>query len=255
MELENNNGASLQMIVDALNAEIGTDEYAFLNTGTIHDDAIKTGFIYKTSTIGLAGPFAILDRSVDSRFNDARNRPALAQSFRVLATGAKLSVVVNHLKSKGSSCEADGDPNLDDGQGNCNQTRTNAAGAIADWVATDPTNSNDTDYLIIGDLNAYAHEDPLTALQNAGFTSLLEARANPYSFVFDAQAGALDHAIASASLVPQVVETIEWHINADEPALLDYNLEHGRNPALFDANSPYRASDHDPVVIGLDLTN
>lgn len=104
-------------------------------------------------------------------------------------------MVVNHLKSKGSSCEADGDPNLDDGQGNCNQTRTNAAAAIADWVATDPTNSNDTDYLIIGDLNAY------------------------------------------------------------EPALLDYNLEHGRNPALFDANSPYRASDHDPVVIGLDLTD
>ena len=165
MELENNSSASLRMIVDALNAEIGADEYAFLNTGTIHDDAIKTGFIYKTSTVDLAGPFAILDRSVDSRFNDARNRPALAQSFRVLATGAKLSVVVNHLKSKGSSCEADGDPNLDDGQGNCNQARTNAAAAIADWVATDPTNSNDPDYLIIGDLNAYAHEDPLTALR------------------------------------------------------------------------------------------
>ncbi|MGB5576677.1 MAG: hypothetical protein WBM88_04640, partial [Woeseiaceae bacterium] len=141
------------------------------------------------------------------------------------------------------------------GQGNCNQTRTNAAAAIADWVATDPTYSNDPDYLIIGDFNAYVREGPLTALRDAGFTSLLEARENPYSFVFDGQAGALDHAISSASLVPQVVDTIEWHINADEPALLDYNLEHGRNPALFDANSPYRASDHDPVVIGLELIN
>jgi hypothetical protein len=84
---------------------------------------------------------------------------------------------------------------------------------------------------------------------------LLEADANSYSFVFDAQAGALDHAIASASLVPQVVDIIEWHINADEPALLDYNLENGRDPTLFDPDSPYRASDHDPVVIGLDLTN
>ncbi|MGB5331691.1 MAG: ExeM/NucH family extracellular endonuclease [Woeseiaceae bacterium] len=255
MELENNNSASLQMIVDALNARIGANEYASLDTGTIHDDAIKTGFIYKTSAVGLAGPFAILDRRVDSRFNDARNRPALAQSFRVLATGAQLNVVVNHLKSKGSSCDEDDDPNLNDGQGNCNQTRTNAAAAIADWVATDPTHSNDPDYLIIGDFNAYVREGPLTALRDAGFTSLLEARENPYSFVFDGQAGALDHAIASASLVPQVVDTIEWHINADEPALLDYNLEHGRNPALFDANSPYRASDHDPVVIGLELIN
>ncbi|MBT8109456.1 MAG: ExeM/NucH family extracellular endonuclease [Gammaproteobacteria bacterium] len=255
VELENNSSASLQMIVDELNARVGTDEYAFLNTGTVHDDAIKTGFIYKSSSVGLAGAFALLDRSVDSRFNDVRNRPALAQSFNFLANGAKLTVVVNHLKSKGSSCEADGDPNLNDGQGNCNQTRTSAAAAIADWVATDPTNSNDPDYLIIGDLNAYTREDPLTALRDAGFTNLLDARNDAYSFVFDAQAGALDHAIASVSLVPQVVDTIEWHINADEPAVLDYNLEHDRDPALFDPKSPYRASDHDPVIIGLDLTD
>jgi len=253
--LENNSRDSLQMIVDALNTRIGTSEYAFLNTGTIHDDAIKTGFIYKSSTISLAGSFALLDSSVDPRFNDARNRPALAQSFEVIATGALLTVVVNHLKSKGSSCEADGDPNLDDGQGNCNQTRTSATAAIADWVSSDPTGRNDPDYLIIGDLNAYTHEDPLTAFKNAGFTSLLETQSEPYSFVFDAQAGALDHAVASASLVPQIVETIEWHINADEPALLDYNLENNRNPTLFDPDSPYRASDHDPVIIGLDPTN
>jgi predicted extracellular nuclease len=255
IELENNSSDSLQVIVDALNARIGTSEYAFLNTGTIHDDAIKTGFIYKSSTIALTGVFALLDRSVDSRFNDARNRPALAQSFEVTATGAVLTVVINHLKSKGSSCDADADPNLDDGQGNCNQTRTNAAAAIADWVSSDPTGRKDPDYLIIGDLNAYTQEDPLTAFKNAGFTSLLEARNEPYSFVFDAQAGALDHAVASASLVPQVVEAVEWHINADEPAVLDYNLENNRNPALFDPDSPYRASDHDPVIIGLDLAH
>jgi len=255
VELENNSGDSLQLIVDALNARIGKDDYTAVNTGTIHDDAIKTGFIYKSSTMSTLGPFALLDSSVDPQFNDARNRPALAQTFAVTATGATLTVVVNHLKSKGSSCDADGDPNLKDGQGNCNQTRTNAATAIAEWVKTDPTDSNDPDYLIIGDLNAYMKEDPLVAFANAGFTNLLEAGNNPYSFVFDAQAGALDHAIASASLVPQVVDTIEWHINADEPPLLDYNLENGRDPALFDPDTPFRASDHDPVVIGLNLTN
>ena len=255
IELENNGSESLQMIVDALNTRMATNDYAFVDTGTIHDDAIKTGYVYRTSTTSPKGAFALLDQSVDARFNDAKNRPALAQSFEVNATGAVLTVVVNHLKSKGSSCEPEGDPNVGDGQGNCNQTRTNAAAAIASWIATDPTNSNDPDYLIIGDLNAYAQEGPLTTLTNAGLTNLLETDANPYSFVFDGQAGALDHAIASASLVPQVVGTIEWHINADEPALLDYNLENGRDPTLFDPGSPYRASDHDPVVIGLDLTN
>jgi predicted extracellular nuclease len=51
------------------------------------------------------------------------------------------------------------------------------------------------------------------------------------------------------------VGTIEWHINIDEAPLLDYNLEHGRDPALFDASTPYRAADHDPIIIGLELTN
>jgi len=255
IELENNGSESLQMIVDALNTRMATNDYAFVDTGTIHDDAIKTGFIYRASVTSPKGAHALLDQRVDVRFNDAKNRPALAQSFEVNATGAVLSVVVNHLKSKGSSCEPEGDPNLGDGQGNCNQARTNAAAAIAAWIAADPTGSNDPDYLIIGDLNAYTQEDPLRVLANAGLTNLLEARADSYSFVFDAQAGALDHAFASASLGPQVVDTIEWHINADEPTLLDYNLENHRDPALFDPDSPYRASDHDPVVIGLDLTN
>ncbi|MDH3954984.1 MAG: ExeM/NucH family extracellular endonuclease [Gammaproteobacteria bacterium] len=255
MELENNANESISTIVDALNARIGSGDYSYIDTGTIHDDAIKTGFIYRETVVSPSGDFALLDRSVDSRFNDARNRPALAQTFSVNATAAELTVVVNHLKSKGSSCESDGDPNLGDGQGNCNLIRANAAAALADWIEGDPTGSGDADFLIIGDLNAYASEDPLAAFENAGLTSLLGEQTNPYSFLFDAQSGALDHAVVSASLLPQVVGTIEWHINADEPPLLDYNLEYGRDPALFDGSTPYRASDHDPVVIGLDLTN
>jgi predicted extracellular nuclease len=240
MELENNANESISTIVDALNARIGSGDYSYIDTGTIHDDAIKTGFIYRETVVSPSGDFALLDRSVDSRFNDARNRPALAQTFSVNATAAELTVVVNHLKSKGSSCESDGDPNLGDGQGNCNLIRANAAAALADWIEGDPTGSGDADFLIIGDLNAYTSEDPLAAFENAGLTSLLGEQTNPYSFLFDAQSGALDHAVVSASLLPQVVATIEWHINADEPPLLDYNLEYGRDPALFDGSTPER---------------
>jgi len=255
VELENNADASMSTIVDALNTALGSADYAYVDTGTIHDDAIKTGFLYRVTMVSASGAFAILDRNVDSRYNDARNRPALAQTFAVDATGATLTVVVNHFKSKGSSCDADGDPNLSDGQGNCNITRTNAAAALVDWIGTDPTGSGDTDFLVIGDLNAYTREDPLATFESAGFTSLLGGMADPYSYIFDGQSGALDHAIASSSLAPQVAATAVWHINADEPPVLDYNLEFGRDPALFDVNSPYRASDHDPVIIGLDLTN
>jgi predicted extracellular nuclease len=255
MELENNAKESIAMLVDALNDRVGESEYDFVNTGTILSDTIKTGFIYRSSRITLQGKHALLDSSSDSRFNDDRNRPALAQTFRLEDNGSLLTVIVNHLKSKGSSCEADGDPNIEDGQGNCNRTRSDAAAAIADWITKDPTQSGDPDFLVIGDLNAYTMEDPLRALQDAGLVNLIEGRVNPYSIVYDKQAGALDHALATPTLVPQVADAIEWHINADEPRLLDYNLEHGRDPGLFDGDLPYRASDHDPVVIGIDLVD
>ena len=255
IELENNASASIGMIVDALNQRLGSARYAYVDTGTINDDAIKTGFIYNTVSVQTLGQFALLSSAIDARFDERRNRPALAQSFSVSSSGAVITVVVNHLKSKGSSCDSGGDPNTSDGQGNCNLTRSNAAAAIADWMAKDPTASGDPDFLIIGDLNAYLLEDPLTALKDAGFTSLLESNSEPYSFAFDAQVGALDHAVASPSLVGQVRETLEWHINADEPPLLDYNLEYGRDAGLFDGRLPYRASDHDPIIVGLDLTN
>jgi len=255
IELENDASGSLSMIVNTLNSRVGASTYTYIDTGTIGSDAIKAGLIFDSSTIQATGPFAVLNSGVDQRFDDKRNRPALAQSFELIATGAVLTVVVNHLKSKGSSCDASGDPDTGDGQANCNKTRTSATTALADWVNSDPTGSGDPDVLIIGDLNAHLMEDPLTVLKNAGLTSLLDASENPYSYVFDAKAGALDHAVATSSLAGQVRETIEWHINADEPQLLDYNLENGRDPALFDPNSPYRVSDHDPIIIGLDLDN
>jgi predicted extracellular nuclease len=255
VELENNSSESLQHIVDGLNAALGNGSYAFVNTGTIGDDTIKTGFVFKPAAVTPVGAFAVLDSSVDNRFSDQRNRPVLAQTFAQNSNGARITVAVNHLKSKGSDCDSAGDPDVGDGQGNCNVTRSNAAAALADWLASDPTGSGDTDILIIGDPNTYFLEDPLTALKSAGYTNLGETMLglDTYSFVFDGQSGSLDHALASPSLAPQVTAISEWHINADEPPLLDYNLENSRDPALFDPAMPYRASDHDPLIIGLNL--
>ena len=257
IELENNAEESLRTIVDGLNVVLGAGSYAFVDSGTIGDDAIKVGFIYQPATVNLQGTFAILDSDVDPRFDDTLNRPALAQTFALKSNDARLTVIINHLKSKGSDCNEVGDPNAGDGQGNCNVTRRNAAAALAKWAASDPTSSGDSDVLILGDLNAYVEEDPLTTLKAEGFINLVETAsgAEAYSFVFDGQSGALDHALVSSSLAQQVVETIVWHINADEPRVLDYNLDFGRDPALFDASSAYRSSDHDPVIVGLDLVD
>ena len=203
-----------------------------------------------------SGLFKILDQSVDARFNDDKNRPVLAQTFKQLSNDALVTIAVNHLKSKGSDCEDVGDPNRNDGQANCNQTRTRAAEALGDWLATDPTGSGDPDVLIIGDVNAYTMEDPLMALEAAGYVNVTATLGDTpsYSFVFRGASGALDHALASESLAAQVTAAFDWHVNADEPRLTDYNLEGDRDPTWFDGDTPYRSSDHDPLVVGLQLT-
>jgi hypothetical protein len=193
--------------------------------------------------------------AIDPRFDTSLNRPSLAQTFRHNASGETLTVVVNHLKSKGSAC--DGDPDTGDGQGNCNQTRTRAAQALVDWLATDPTGSGDPDYLLIGDMNSYTFEDPIRAFEAGGFVNLIrrEHGLSAYSYVFNGESGYLDHALASPSLAPQASGATDWHINPDEPTVLDYNTEFktANQVTTFYDPGPDRSSDHDPVVVGLAL--
>ena len=167
------------------------------------------------------------------------------------------TAVVNHLKSKGSDCNHVGDPDTGDGQGNCNITRTNAAEALVDWLDTDPTGSGDTDFLVLGDMNAYAQEDPITVFRDAGYVDTIDEflGGEGYSYVFQGQSGYLDHALASPSLAAQVTGVTEWHINADEPIALDYNanFKSPNQVETFYSDDAYRSSDHDPVLVGLSL--
>jgi predicted extracellular nuclease len=260
-ELENTPGVEpLESIVS------GLPGYDYIHTGTIGTDAIKVGLIYRPAVVTPVGPYKVLTSAVDARFIDTKSRPSLAQTFKVNATGARFTVVVNHLKSKGSACEDVGDPDLGDGQGNCSQTRRAAAEALVDWLATDPTDSGDPDFLIVGDLNSYAMENTITEIKQGSddlagtaddFTNLIAHFQGPfaYSYTFDGQAGYLDHALANTSLFSQITGAAEWHINSDEPDVLDYDtsFKPSAQEALYEVNQ-YRTSDHDAVVIGLNPT-
>ncbi|PKO08024.1 MAG: endonuclease/exonuclease/phosphatase [Chloroflexi bacterium HGW-Chloroflexi-2] len=262
MEIENNNAAIMDLVA-GLNGLMGQGTYAYVDTGVIGTDEIKVAMIYKPSTVDLYGSHAILDNSVDPRFLDTKNRPALAQSFMDKTNGGVFTVAVNHLKSKGSDCNDVGDPDLGDGAGNCNLTRLNATQALVDWLADDPTESGSKNYLIIGDLNSYDKEDPIDAIlagpdDVAGteddYTDLLfhYVGEDAYTYVFDGQIGYLDHALVNSDLFDMVTGTTVWHINADEPDLIDYDMSFKlpAQDALY-APDPFRSSDHDPVIVGL----
>jgi hypothetical protein len=267
LEIENDGygtASAIQSLVNALNAVAGAGTYAFVNPGTsaLGGDEIAVGMLYKPAKVSLMGAPAILDSSVDPRFDSSVQRPSLAQTFRETSTGELFTPVINHLKSKGSVANMPGDGDQGDGQGASNTTRTMGAEALVDWLARDPTGQHDKDFLILGDLNAYAMEDPVRAIEAGSdgiagngddFRNLLSDSA--YSYSFGGQWGALDHALGSASLGSQVSGAAKWHINADEPTVLDYNLELktvSQQAALYSPDA-YRSSDHDPVVIGLNL--
>ena len=254
MEIENDARRSLQQLASGLEDVTG-ESWTFIDAGVIGSDVIKVGILYNETTVRPVGDYAVLDARVDPDFIDSRNRPVLAQSFAEIAGNERFTLAVNHLKSKGSDCNDLGDPDTGDGQGNCNETRTRAARAEIRWLAEDPAFAGSENVLVIGDLNAYRLEDPVRAFTSAGYVNLLDRfiGEDGYSFVFRGEAGALDHALASPSLAKRVTSVREWHINADEARLLDYNLDNDRNPGYFDADTPNRSSDHDPVIIDLVL--
>ncbi|NJR65475.1 MAG: hypothetical protein HC772_09405 [Leptolyngbyaceae cyanobacterium CRU_2_3] len=234
--------------MNRLNTALGAKVYDYIRdpaTG-VGTDEIKVAFIYKPDKVTPAGA-ALSDPGT------VYNRQPVAQTFVLNANGETFTPVINHLKSKsGTGTGADADQG--DGQGAFNFTRVQQAQALLGFVNQLKTTTGDSDVLVLGDLNAYGEEDPIDVLRNGGLVDELgKFVKDPYSFVFSGQSGRLDHALTTSSLSRQITGATEWHINADEPRSLDYNQEFNP-PALFQPN-PYRSSDHDPVVIGANLTS
>ncbi|GAB3874789.1 hypothetical protein GCM10028802_10120 [Terrabacter terrigena] len=268
MEMENDGygtDSAEQLLVDKLNEKDGAGTWSFIDadarTGQVDalgSDAIKVGMLYKPAAVTPVGRTAALNTVgfVNGGDSAPRNRPSLAQAFRDNTSGGTFVAVANHLKSKGSACDQ---PDAGDGQGNCTAVRVRSAQLLADWLAGDPTETGDPDVLVLGDLNSYAEEDPITTLERAGFANLIEQRngREAYSYAFDGQWGYLDHALGSPSIGDQVAGVADWHVNADEPSIFDYNTEFksANQVGTLYAPDEYRISDHDPVVVGLDLTN
>jgi uncharacterized protein len=257
MEIENNGNTAAQDLVDRLNAVAGAGTYATvaIPVGGTGGDAIRVAMLYKPGRVGLVG-------QARSDTDPVHNRPPLAQTFAA-ANGERFSVVVNHFKSKG--CAADSDPadfDQGDGQGCFNPTRLAQSQALLAFVET--LKATDPDVVVVGDLNAYGKEDPILELANAGMVDQIDRfNDEAYSYVFDGEAGYLDHGLTTASLSPFVTGAVHWHINADEPSIIDYNSEFKLradgtcatatcSPDYYSA-TVYRSSDHDSVLLGLSL--
>ena len=269
MELENDGfgtDSAIQHLLEAVNAgQVAGDEYRFIapSVSQMGTDAIQVGLFYRPDVVTLAGITQVLNSSTSPSddegvlFDDQRHRPAIVQSFGF--NNQVLTVAVNHLKSKGSSC---GEPNEgDDGQGNCNLQRQRAARGLIEYLDSDPTEASSDAVLVIGDLNAYSQEDPIVEFEQAGYVDLKQSaiatEEQPFSYSYSGRLGSLDHALASPDLSGWAVSADAWHINSVEDSLMDYQTESNgqvyRSVDHYAAADAYRSSDHDPIVIGLNV--
>ncbi|MFM5782241.1 ExeM/NucH family extracellular endonuclease [Aeromonas caviae] len=301
MEIENNgygDNSAIANLVAALNAAQPdeADHYRWIASPDgkpIGTDAITVGLIYRPTKVtpeGVAGLIALPVQQAEAV--DASGKPvtinqgmreSLVQRFSSPKGDAPLTLVVNHLKSKGSACFEDypdyatADPL--DGQGHCNALRVSAAKVLGEQLK-----DLAGDLLLIGDMNAYGMEDPIRVLtdydpaaqarqiMSASFTTLagqpfeesgsalgkgygfvnLNTRfhgTDTYSYSYEGELGNLDHALANPSLAAKVIGIEDWHINSVESNFFEYGSKYSGQ--LAKSEGPFSASDHDPVLVAI----
>ena len=271
MEVQNNGSgddSAIKMLTDAMNASAGLPAGASFDyvkapfnqgAGTTvpgaGTDAITVAIIYRKDRVTPAGSAAAPNVATYDAFtpNVGGARVPIAQTFSAkTSTGEEqFTVVVNHFKSKGSLLSTGGNGDQLDGQGNNNPARLKTAQQLKDWLATKPTGSDTANVVLVGDFNAYAMEDPVTYLEANGFSKVTHG----YSYSFDGLWGSLDHIFVTPTLLPKVGKAVKWAINAEEPTVLDYNVEYksAEQIAAYYAATAYRSSDHNPMVMGLNF--
>ncbi|MEZ5094297.1 ExeM/NucH family extracellular endonuclease [Nocardioides sp.] len=252
---ETDRDAALATLVDALNAAAGSTRWAYAPSPDPADlpdladqDVIRTAFIYDPSTVVPVGGSRVLVG--DPAFSNARE--PLAQVFK--AVGGQdadgFAVVVNHFKSKGdSSPPATGD-NANGDQGAFNGDRTRQAAALVDFADGFAADRGVTKVFLTGDFNSYTQEDPMHVLYDAGFTKVASDDPRDASYSFSGLSGSLDHVLANDAALTTVTGADVWEINANEAVAFEYSR---RNYNLTDFYAPdvYRASDHNPEVVGM----
>ncbi|ANN25288.1 TPA: ExeM/NucH family extracellular endonuclease [Vibrio vulnificus] len=273
---------------------------------TIGSDAITTGIIYRPSKVSvIAGKVIPMPWQDAPMIVDADGKPVVdgkgelaesgknyqrntvAATFRVLNTGKQLTVSVNHLKSKGSTCWDDyvGTKAVDDdAQGSCENFRVASTYHLGQEMA-----KIGGDQIVLGDMNSYAHEDPMLVLtsnptkkalkaadyikvgnkwqfngeqgpvitQTFGFINAVDyktpAGETSWSYSYNDEVGSLDHLLITSSLKSRLVDAVDWHINAPESTLFDYSNKYKggdsneANP--FYKDDAFRSSDHDSALV------
>ena len=237
VEIEQGQSALAELAAD-LSKNTGR-KFSYINDGgSASGSYTKAGYVYCSDVLEPHGSLRYNNEGVDNRKK--------TQAFREKATGEVFLYSVNHFKAKSGKGSGD-NADKGDGQGTYNGDRVREAKSVLNHYGSDSYYYGDEDILIMGDLNAYAMEDPIKVLREGGMIDLHRAfhADSSYSYVYRGQAGYLDHALCNSTLYPHVTGMVAYHINSDESD--SYTYDKSSDQTMF------RSSDHDPVLVGLRL--
>ncbi len=238
VEIQTGQGALAELAAD-LTKNTGRN-FTYINDGSSTNGSFtKSGYIYCSDVVAPHGNMIHNDTYVENRKK--------VQGFTEKATGEKFILSVNHFKAKsGNGSGANKDQG--DGQGSYNAARVQEAQSILTNYPTYTSTFGDEDFLIVGDLNAYGKEDPITTLTDGGMIDLHRTfhADSSYSYVYQGTLGYLDHVLCNSTLYPQVTGMTPYHINAPEKDAYTYN-------GSLNDGTMFRCSDHDPILVGLRL--
>lgn len=237
VEIEQGQSALAELAAD-LSKNTGRRFTYIDDGGSASGSYTKAGYVYCSDVLEPHGSLRYNNEGVNNRKK--------TQAFREKATGEIFLYSVNHFKAKSGKGSGD-NADKGDGQGTYNGDRVREAKSVLNHYGSDSYYYGDEDILIMGDLNAYAMEDPITVLREGGMIDLHRAfhADSSYSYVYRGQAGYLDHALCNATLYPHVTGMVAYHINSDESD--SYTYDKSSDQTMF------RCSDHDPVLVGLRL--
>ncbi len=229
---------AMRELAEDLTAATGRHFTYIHDNTTVSGSYTKSGYVYCTDVVKTDGNYRSNNTAVYHR--------KFMQAFKMKENNESFIFSINHFKSKsgsGSGLDAD----QCDGQGAYNHTRTQEAQSVVSEYNSNKNYYDDDDILIMGDLNAYAQEDPVRVFKQAGMEDLHRYfhADSSYSYVYHGEAGYLDHALCNATLLPQVTGMTVFHINSDESDT--YSYYSSTDQTMF------RSSDHDPVIVGLAL--
>jgi len=224
--------AALQEICTDLNNAHKDRRYLFVNNNTSSAAGSYTmsAFIYDSLMVRPIGACKAINTEVQRR--------KYMQCFMERATGETFIFSMNHFKAMS-------------GGGDTEKRRIAEANAINAAYDDYKIYCDEEDLLIMGDLNCYYGDAPISILLQDGSRTDLHRYFHPegsYSYQYSSSVNYLDHAISNLTLLPQITGMLAYHVNSDENDCYTYD-------GSCNDGSMFRYSDHDPVLVGLRLNS